>query len=350
MRAADTAARFGGDEFGIVLAPPTDATEAIAVAQRLREAVVAPVEAGGATLRLGASVGIAIYPEHGADADTLISRADAAMYRAKRAQAGPQVFSDGDRTDDDRTRLLGRLADALEGDGLALWFQPQRDVATGEVVGAEALLRWHDEGLWVPPRELVAAAERGGLIRPVTRYVLNRALAQVDRWQTEGWRGLVTVNVTADDLADPAFPGEVHDALTRHGVPPGRLELDVSETGLAIEPARLLEVLARLRDLGVSVAVDDFGAAGVNLALLRALPLSTLKIDRVLLTIGEGEAAPGVVAAATDLGHALGLRVLAEGVETAEALARLEAVGCDLAQGYYLGRPGPAPSSPAEWD
>ena len=350
VRAADTAARFGGDEFGIVLAPPTDTTEAVAVSQRLREAVVTPIEAGGATLRLGASVGIAVYPEHGADADTLVSRADAAMYRAKRAKVGPQVFSESDRTDDDRTRLLGRLAEALEGEGLALWFQPQRDVVTGEVVGAEALLRWRDQGLWVPPRELVAAAEQGGLIRPVTRYVLDHALAQADRWRSDGWQGLVTVNVSADDLADPAFPGEVGEALVRHGVPPGRLELDVAEAGLAIERGRLLEALARLRDLGVSVAVDDFGAAGINLALLRALPLSTLKIDRVLLTVGEGEAEPGVVAAAIDLGHALGLRVLAEGVETAEALARLEAVGCDLAQGYYLGRPGPAPSSPEEWD
>jgi diguanylate cyclase len=341
LRQVDTVARLGGDEFA-VLVPGATAEGAAAVADKLRTALHAPLTLDGVTLDLDASIGIAVYPDHGNDTAELLQHADVAMYSAKQTHAGFMVYDPAvDQHSPRRLALLGGLRRALERDELVLHYQPKADLRSGLILGAEALVRWqHPEHGLLGPGEFIPLAERTGLIHPLTRWVLDAALRQAAQWRRDGHQLSVAVNVSTRCLLDPGLPDQVAERLEAWQVPAGSLVLEVTESAVMADPARALDVLGRLHGLGVRLAVDDFGTGYSSMAYLKALPVDELKVDRSFVgQMAESSSDAVIVRSTIDLGHNLGLRVVAEGVESQETWRKLEALGCDTAQGYYLGRP-----------
>ena len=336
-------ARLGGDEFGVLSERATDEIAALAVAERLRSAIALPCEIAGVSLEVQGSIGIAIAPEHGTTRDELLRRADIAMYAAKRIGA-PQVFSPGlDDNSPLRLAMTGELRRAIEGGELVVLYQPQVDLREGIVRGAEALVRWrHPTRGFLAPEAFLAAAEQGGLMRNLTRYVLNESLLQLRAWRSTGMEIDLAVNVSARDLADARFPDEVAHALAEHGVEPSWLELEITESVLLSDRLRTSRMLERLVDQGVRIAIDDFGVGYSSLGQLKTLPAKVLKIDRSFVSSMESDQSDAAIVSSTiELSHRLGLEVIAEGVETPAHLARLRAAGCDIGQGHLLGRPVP---------
>jgi diguanylate cyclase len=336
-------ARLGGDEFGVLSERATDETAALAVAERLRSAIALPCEIAGVSLEVQGSIGIALAPEHGTTRDELLRRADIAMYAAKRIGA-PQVFSPGlDDNSPLRLAMTGELRRAIEGCELVVLYQPQVDLREGIVRGAEALVRWrHPTRGFLAPEAFLAAAEQGGLMRNLTRYVLNESLLQLRAWRSTGMEIDLAVNVSARDLADARFPDEVAHALAAHGVEPSWLELEVTESVLLSDRVRTSRMLERLVEQGVRIAIDDFGVGYSSLGQLKTLPAQVLKIDRSFVSSMESDQSDAAIVASTiELAHRLGLEVIAEGVETPAHLSRLRAAGCDIGQGHLLGRPLP---------
>ena len=336
-------ARLGGDEFGVLSERATDEIAALAVAERLRSAIALPCEIAGVSLEVQGSIGFAIAPEHGTTRDELLRRADIAMYAAKRIGA-PQVFSPGlDDNSPLRLAMTGELRRAIEGGELVVLYQPQVDLREGIVRGAEALVRWrHPTRGFLGPEAFLAAAEQSGLMRNLTRYVLNESLLQLRAWRSTGMEIDLAVNVSARDLADARFPDEVAHALAEHGVDPSWLELEVTESVLLSDRLRTSRMLERLVDQGVRIAIDDFGVGYSSLGQLKTLPAKVLKIDRSFVSSMESDQSDAAIVSSTiELSHRLGLEVIAEGVETPAHLARLRAAGCDIGQGHLLGRPLP---------
>jgi diguanylate cyclase (GGDEF)-like protein len=345
LRASDTVARLGGDEFAVLLPGVTDAAAAAAVGRELRAALEPPFTLSDAQLlHADASVGVALFPDHGADADALIQRADVAMYQAKRDRAGVAEYdADSDQSSPERLALLAELSRAIDRDELVLHYQPKVNL-TGGIDGAEALLRWqHPERGLIPPAEFIPFAEQTGLMRPLTAWVLEAALRQASDWRRDGLDIALAVNLSAANLADPALPDDIEQLLHRMDVPPDRLTLEITESTAMADPARARTLLVRLRELGVGLSIDDFGTGHSSLAYLSALPVTELKIDRsFVMSIATDDGDAAIVRSTIDLGHNLGLRVVAEGVEDDATLHWLRDHGCDLAQGYGLSRPLPA--------
>jgi diguanylate cyclase (GGDEF)-like protein len=342
---ADTVARLGGDEFGVLLRGVGGAAEAEAVAQELARRLERPFDLDQVRqLHVEASVGIALHPDHGEDADALIQHADVAMYAAKDSRAGIAVYDAArDQYSSDRLALISELRRAIERNELVLHHQPKVDLE-GEVAGAEALVRWqHPERGLILPSEFLPAAEHTGLIRPLTRWVLETALRHCATWRREGRDLSVAVNLSAANLADAELPDDVGRLLRRAGLPAHRLTLEITESTAMADPVRARGVLQRLSALGVSLSIDDFGTGHSSLDYLRRLPVDELKIDRSFISDMDGDPNDEVIARSTiELGHNLGLRVVAEGVESEETLAWLSAAGCDLVQGYAVSAPLPA--------
>ncbi|HZO96234.1 MAG TPA: EAL domain-containing protein [Gaiellaceae bacterium] len=343
VRASDTVARLGGDEFAVVAPGIFSPHAAVALAEKLQQEVSRPLSLGAITVEVEASLGIALFPDHGADVETLVRHADVAMYAGKAAHAPTLYSSEHDEHALTRLELVGELRTAIERGELVVHYQPQTRVATGEVTTVEALVRWqHPERGLVGPDAFIPVAEQTGLIRSVTRLVLDTALRQCSLWQGEGRRVGVAVNISARDLVDLGFPEEVAALLARWGVDPGLLELEITETTIMADLPRVESVLTALAALGVRLAVDDFGSGQWSFSYLRRLPIDVLKIDRSYvrgMTENGGDVA--LVRAAIDLGHNLGLEVVAEGVESAALQRLLEELGCDTLQGFHLGRPAP---------
>jgi diguanylate cyclase (GGDEF)-like protein len=342
--ATDTLARLGGDEFGVLL-PGADATGAQAAAARLRAALDRPFEIEGLSLMVDASVGIAVHPEHGNDAETLLQHADVAMYQAKGARTGCEVYRpERDAHSRDRLGLAGGLRRAIDSGELVLHYQPKEDLRTGKVTGAEALVRWlHPERGLLAPGEFLPAAEHTALMRPLTLHVVDQALAQCRRWHDAGLDLTVAVNLAVANVIDRGFPDAVAELLERHGVAPNRLQLEITENVVMADPARGLEVLDRLRTIGVSLSLDDFGTGHSSLAYLTRLAVDELKIDRSFVwEMGSDAGAAAIVRTTVELARALGLRVVAEGAEDATTWEQLRKLGCDLSQGYHLSPPLPA--------
>ena len=353
LRASDTVARLGGDEFAALL-PGDDAAGATRAALSILAALDAPLTVEGHAFRVAGSAGIALYPEHGADTATLLRRADVAMYLAKRAHSGHAVYDAArDAHSPERVARVAALRDAIERGGLILHYQPKVDPRTGRLAWVEALVRWPHPDLapdratgtpgLLPPDEFIPLAEQTGLIGPLTRWVLDAALRQVGAWGRTGLPLGVEVNLSAWDLHDPELPAVIAERLAAHGVAPARLRLELTEGTLMADAARSLAVLSRIAATGVGIAVDDFGTGYSSLAYLKRLPVDELKIDRSFVTaLATDEADAAIVASTIGLGHSLGLRVTAEGVEDRATWERLAALGCDLAQGYYIARPLPS--------
>ena len=344
LREADTVSRLGGDEFGILLSGLHGVDEAIRLGGTLTACLIDPFQLSETDLEVGASIGIALCPDHGDGADSLMRRAEVAMYVAKAAQVPLSVYSaEHDHYTKDRLTLITDLRRAIDGGEIVLEYQPKLDISRHMVVGVEALARWHhpDRGL-VPPDVFVPLAEHTGLIRRLTPYVLNLAAAQCRAWRDAGLDLPVAVNLSVRDLLDPGLPDQVAELLRRHLLDPRSLVLELTESSVMDQPARAEEVLDRLASMGVTLAIDDFGTGYSSLAYLQRLPVRELKIDRSFVTGLRGnESDAAIVHSTIDLGHNLGLTVVAEGVEDAESLERLAAMGCDIAQGYHVARPMP---------
>jgi diguanylate cyclase (GGDEF)-like protein len=344
LRESEFVARLGGDEFGVLSERAADETSALALADRLRAAIAQPCDIAGVSLEVQGSIGIAIAPVHGTTRDELLRRADIAMYAAKRGGA-PQVFSPAlDDNSPLRLAMMGELRRAIEGGELVVEYQPQVDLREGVVRSAEALVRWHHPTRgFLGPEMFLAAAEQGGHMRALTRYVLDESLARLAAWERAGLEIDLAINVSARDLADARFPDEVAMMLAQHGVEPARLELEVTESVLLSDRLRTSRMLERLVQQGVRIAIDDFGVGYSSLGQLKTLPAKVLKIDRSFVSNMDADPSDeAIVSSTVGLAHRLGLQVIAEGVETAAHLERLRAAGCDLGQGHFLGRPLPA--------
>ena len=344
LRASDSIARLGGDEFGLLL-PGTCATSVIDVVERIREAVDRPCVLDGLSVSVEASVGIAFFPDHGADVNLLLQRADVAMYVAKEGNSGYAVYNaDDDRHEPKRLTLVGELRTAIDERQLMLYYQPKVELRSGRVTGVEALVRWrHPQRGIVMPDEFIPVAQETGLIKPLTLYVIDEALRQCQAWCRDGHELAIAVNISPRSLIDVEFPADVARLLGRWDVAPELLELELTEGAIVADPERATLVLERLSGMGVRLAVDDFGTGYSSLAYLKRLPIDEIKIDRSFVTNMTSSKDDAVIVRSTiDLGRNLGLDVVAEGVEDAEVWACLERLGCDVAQGYYMSRPIPA--------
>ncbi|MEU1629724.1 bifunctional diguanylate cyclase/phosphodiesterase [Streptomyces sp. NPDC020096] len=344
------AARLGGDEFAVLLPACDSPTRAQRVARTLVGALSSPLNLDGLTLVLEASAGVAVFPDHAVDAEGLLRRADVAMYEAKQDRSGVEVYeATRDGNTPDRLGLLGDLRRALDVGDVKLHYQPKVRF-DGQVAGLEALLRWvHPERGRVSPEEFIAIAESSGLMPQLTEYVLETALAQVARWRKMGIEVPVAVNVSPRDVHSPGFAGAVAARLARHGVPPGALQLEITEHVLLEDPQRAADTLAGLTGHGVKMSLDDFGTGYSSLVHLRRLPVSELKIDRsfVARLVVDTEDAE-IVRCTVDLAHSLGLLVVAEGVEDDETWERLRDLGCDAIQGWLVAAAMP-PEETTAW-
>jgi diguanylate cyclase (GGDEF)-like protein len=334
--------RLGGDEFAVVLPGVGDVDEALTIALGLQATMDASIDAEGVSLDVDASIGIVVSGEHGDDVDTLLQHADIAMYRAKERGLGVCVY-DPEQNDHSREQLglLGELRRAIDNGELVLEFQPKVTLPGVDFCGAEALVRWQhpDRGL-LPPGLFVPVAERTALIHPLTRYVVDAALAECRRWRDEGRELHVAVNVSVRNLLDDTFLADVVALLDRWQVPASWLELEVTESAIMADPERARSVLTAFADLGVTLSIDDFGAGYTSLAHLSKLPVHTLKIDRSLVSRMTEESSDAlIVRSVIELGHSLGLLTVAEGVEDAATRDLLGRQGCDVAQGYFFSRP-----------
>jgi diguanylate cyclase (GGDEF)-like protein len=341
VRPADTVSRLGGDEFAVAL-PGAGADIARAVADRITLALKAPVEHDGQPIDIGASLGIAVFPEHGSDVDTLLRCADIAMYAAKRNHATKAVYdASHEVARREHLSLLSELRRAVEQSQLRAYYQPKIDIASGRVMGAEALVRWrHPERGLLSPAEFMPYAEQTGYIRVVTRWMLAVTLRQCGAWAAAGLPMQVAINLSVRDLVRHDLVSAIDDLLHAHKVPPHLVCLEITESSFMQDPERAMDILRDLHGLGVHLSIDDFGTGFSSLTYMKQLPVHELKIDQTFVQgMATSDKDVSIVRSTIQLAHNLGLKVVAEGVEDERCLARLRELRCDLAQGFLLGRP-----------
>jgi diguanylate cyclase (GGDEF)-like protein len=343
---AGLVARLGGDEFGILPAPGTHKTSFIErEIGRLMKCISEPFAVDELALEVGASIGVARYPEDGADSHALLRCADIAMYAAKEAQADYKVYTaEQNQHSVRRLSVLSDIRHALASDEIVVYYQPIVDLDGLRVTGAEGLVRWqHPEHGLVPPGAFVQTVEQTGLIGPLTRHVLERSIAECASWRKSGRDLSVAVNLSVRNLLDRDLPREIERLLDAYGLPANALQLEITESMIMSDPDRAVATVTRLSALGVHMSVDDFGTGYSSLANLRRLPIDELKIDRSFVSpMLRDESDLIIVRSTINLGHDLGLRIIAEGVEDGATLQQLALLGCDLAQGYHLSRPMPS--------
>jgi diguanylate cyclase len=346
VRRNDLVARLGGDEFAVLLYG-ANAYKAAAVAHRITTLLEQPIDVSSASLHVGASIGVALAPEHASNAADLLRCADIAMYRAKSERGSFDVYEAALDDEGDRFSLIEDLGTAMENGTLTLHYQPQIDLRTGEVVTVEALLRWPHPTLGlVPPAHLLALAEESGLIHNLASWVFSEAIADCAQWWHDGRRAAVAINLLATDLLDSSLPRRVAELLTSAGLPPQALVLEITEGMVMADLTRSKRVIQSLTDSGILVSIDDFGTGFSSISHLNDLAVGEIKLDRTFTSSLQGTESggrdEGIVRSIIDLGHALGLRVVAEGIERLDFIGVLAALGCDAGQGYAIQTPVPA--------
>jgi diguanylate cyclase (GGDEF)-like protein len=337
--------RLGGDEFAVLVTDPAAVAEAERLAHEVFSAVAQPVQLSAVMLAVGASIGVALQPDHGHDPSTLLQRADVAMYGAKRAQDPVAVYSPShDWNSELRLRLAGEIRGALATRQFGVHYQPIVQAGGGRIEKVEALARWnHPELGELSPDQFIPIAERTGMIEPLTLYVLDVALAQCRQWQSLGLDVRVAVNLSIQVMLDTEWPDRVLELLRRHDVDPSRLALEITETTIMSDPGRTVPAMRRLTDVGVQVAIDDFGTGYSSLSYLQRLPVSEIKIDKSFVApMATDPTRRSIVRSVVELAHSLNMSTVAEGVEDQRTLDYLVAIGCDLVQGHWLSRPLPA--------
>jgi diguanylate cyclase (GGDEF)-like protein/PAS domain S-box-containing protein len=348
LRGMDTVARLGGDEFAVMLPNIVHPEDAALVANELMNSLNRPwALSNGAEVRIGVSIGISIFPEHGRTTTDLLQHADAAMYQAKQEGRGRfRYFSQNlTRAARERIELEARLHHAIAQDELRVFYQPQVEIASGRIVGAEALVRWlHPQEGLIPPLRFIPLAEATGLIGAIGEWVLRETCAQGKRWIDAGLPPLtLAVNLSPRQFLHGDFSVSVAAILAQTGFPPNRLEMELTEGALMEQAEDVVQLLARLRAIGVRLAIDDFGTGYSSLAYLKRFPLDVLKIDKSFIDeLPHQQGNVAIASAIVAMAHSLGFQVLAEGVENNEQLAFLRSRGCDLYQGYLASKPVPA--------
>lgn len=340
-RESDTFARMGGDEFSFLL-PATGVTGSQVFAKKIMDSLEASFDLNGKLIEIGASIGVALFPDHGADYEALMRHADAAMYVAKRARSGFEVYDSKKAPEDDLDPALrAELRHAIENNQLVLYFQPKISHQTSMVNGLEALVRWqHPTRGLIPPDRFIPLAEQSGLIRPLTAWVLEQAVAQCAQLQHLGMPLSMAVNLSTINLKDPELPRKITAVLQKHGLEAKWLELEITETAVMDDTMRTVQVLAELDLLGAKISIDDYGTGYSSLSYFKKLPLDDIKIDKsFVIGMEQNQDDATIVRSTIEMGHQLGLRVVAEGVEDQATWQALSKLGCDAAQGYYMSRP-----------
>jgi diguanylate cyclase (GGDEF)-like protein len=337
-------ARFGSDEFAVLHPRVRGHAEALETASSIRSTMEEPVALDGAAVNVEASIGIALAPDHARDAETLVRRADMALAHARSYKGVVEIYSpDHDHFEAARLKLLGQVRPALERKEFVLFYQPKIELASGRVTAVEALIRWrHPQLGMLAPVEFMPTIEQTALIGAMTRYVIDEALGQLARWRGQGIEIGMAVNLSACNLHDPALPEDIESLLKHHATPEGSLTVEVTESAAMADTDRALRVLGALRRLKVGVSIDDFGSGHASIAYLTRLPATELKIDRSLITrMCESSRDEAIARTTIDLARHLNLAVVAEGIETIEVAERLNEIGCEAGQGYFISRPLP---------
>lgn len=336
--------RLGGDEFAVLVTRIQDKDATMRLATTIKTSLRQPIQIEGITLELGGSIGVALFPDHGDSSHGLLRCADVAMYKAKQESSGALFYEPQfDMHSPRRLTLLAELGAAIRNNDLILHYQPRVDIASGVCIGCEALVRWQHSTLGlIPPNEFIPLAESSDLIHPLGLWVLENAMAQAQLWEKSGLNLIVSINLSARNLMENAFPQCIEQALRDHGLPAERLEIEITESTLISDPERTLMVINRINNLGVRFAIDDFGTGYSSLAYLKRLPIQTLKIDRSFIRdlLIDGQDAM-IVRSTLDLAHNFGLMVVAEGVEDNATLQELKRLNCEQVQGYLISKPLP---------
>ncbi|WP_277186791.1 EAL domain-containing protein [Caballeronia sp. BR00000012568055] len=343
QRQTDTVARLGGDEFAVLL--PTDNIDAARLlATRMLRALEQPITIENQLVDVGASIGIVTFPDNGTDMNVLLRRADIAMYVAKRSNLGFSLYDERhDQNSAERLSLMSELRQAVEHNQLTLYYQPKVDLATHRVKYVEALVRWdHPTRGFVAPDQFIPFAEQTGYIKTISRWVADKAIGQCAEWRAQGLDIEVSVNVSARELIQSSLPETFQGLLEKHGVKPAWIWIEITESAIMDDPNHAIETLDRLHALGIRLSIDDFGTGYSSLSYLKRMPVDEIKIDKsFVMGMADHKDDETIVRLTIDLGHNMGLKVVAEGVENEEMLMRLKELQCDLAQGFHLSRPLP---------
>ena len=343
VRRSDTVARVGGDEFAVLL-PASNEVVAVKIATKIFETLKEPFRIGESIVHVGASIGIAVFPKHDGDFESLLRRADAAMYAAKADHMGVVVYHAGlDKDNVNHLTMAAELRAALERKELILFFQPKMHLNSNALSGAEALSRWnHPARGFIPPDEFIPLAERTGLIHPLTQWVLTEAIGQCGKWHKDGYALPMAINLSAHNLRDGKLPDTIAGLLDKNELPASLLTIEITESAIFTDPFQAQAILKRIEDMGVQLAIDDFGTGYSSLYQLRNLPVSQLKIDRSFIAdMIDNESDAVMVKAIINMAHDLNLTTVAEGVEDLQTINSLKVLGCDYAQGFYFSPPLP---------
>ncbi|HEY4485924.1 MAG TPA: EAL domain-containing protein [Nitrospiria bacterium] len=345
IRDDDFVARLGGDEFAILLPWLRAIEDPDRVIHKIQKGLEPSFQLEGIPVAVEAGIGCALYPLDGQDADTLLRHADVAMYEAKKSGRGyARYLPEKDHYSPRRLALIGELRHAIENDELVLHYQPKIDLRTRRTIEVEGLVRWnHPHRGMIRPDEFIPTAERTGLIKPLTEWVINSAFQQGRDWHRMGLSLAMAVNVSVRNLQDPEFPGWLANRLKSSGLSPGDVRLEITESAIMIEPEETIEVLKRIKETGVKLSINDFGTGSTSLSLLEKMPVDGIKVDKsFVFKQAQGNGGSVFIRSMVDLAHHLGYTVVAEGVEHPEVLNQLVAMGCDEAQGYHMAKPMPA--------
>ncbi|MCP4671854.1 MAG: EAL domain-containing protein, partial [Desulfobacula sp.] len=341
-RKSDTLSRLDGKEFAILLPVIQKNEDIILFINKIRKTFMEPFSIDKLTFEIQINIGAAIFPKHGKDVDTIMQRANVALFAAKQSNKRYTVYSsDMDRQSPHRITMMGELRQAIENDELVLHYQPKINLHTRRIGGVEALVRWqHPEHGFLPPDEFIPMAERTGLIKLLSIWVLKRALAQAEKWHKKNLKLTIAINLSPSTFLDSDLPDLIIGMLSLYDIPPEYIILEITESSMIKDPDLAMEILYRLTQKGLKISIDDFGTGYSSLAYLKKLPASEIKIDKSFVSdMIKNENDAVIVKSIIDLGHNLSLNVVAEGVEDQETVARLKSLGCDVLQGYYFSKP-----------